>query len=203
MSTYSQLHRETFALLAHRGAGPLIDRDCINWAVKALVDGFDSPSLLILAGLDYKLTPHMEISNYFLKAVKELNLPIPDCELAFGNWHLTADFYSRQGLSLPDEATVIYQHLEVLAKQIKEGEVDPAIGLDRIYSEIIWPSRIGTGDATIPNCYKKYEEDYWEWYRFCNYVQEKPWIGPWDEPQYTKEEIMEFVINWLNSPRIY
>jgi hypothetical protein len=156
-----------------------------------------------LAGLDSELTPQAEVSDYFFKAVKELNLPIPDCELAFGNWYLIDDFYRRRGLPFIDEASVIYQHLEELVKQIKEGELDPAIGLDRIYSDIIGPSRIGLWDATVSNCYKKYEDDYWEWYRFCDYVQEKPWLGPWDEPQHTKEEIIEFAVNWLNSLRSY
>ena len=115
MSKYSQLPRGTLALLAMRARKGMDIKDYINWAVNALSDGFDSTSLAILAGLDYGVISQIEASEYFLRAVKELNLPIPDSELAWEDRSWTDALYRKLGLTLPDEATLVYQHLAELA----------------------------------------------------------------------------------------
>ena len=143
MSKYSQLPRDTLALLAMRAQKGVAVQDYVNWAVNALVDGFDSPSLAILAGLGYDITSEIEAPDYFLKTVKELALPIPDCELAIGNWYWTNSLYRKLGLSLPDEKTLLGQHLDEIAEQIKEGVIDPVVGLDRIYNEVVIVYRLG------------------------------------------------------------
>jgi hypothetical protein len=193
MSKRSQLHRDTLALLAYRAKTSFLVHEYVNWAGNALVDGFDSPSLRILAGLDYGLVAQIEAPDYFLKAVKELNLPIPDCELAFGNWDQTVSLYRKLGLILPEEASVIYQHLKELANQIREGILDPLVGLNRIYEEIT-RSWHNFGEVPKDDLYDQYSEDFREWYSLCLEVGEC-----FNESQRTKEYITEFAANWLNT----
>ena len=50
---------------------------CIKWACDALCEGYESPSLIILAGLTQPLDTH-EIRDYALKAFNELNINIPE-----------------------------------------------------------------------------------------------------------------------------
>ncbi|HSG31547.1 MAG TPA: hypothetical protein VLB82_08385 [Thermodesulfobacteriota bacterium] len=50
--------------------------DCISWAEEALHNGFDSPSLRILAGLDKPLNS-FEVNEYTTRALHELNIKIP------------------------------------------------------------------------------------------------------------------------------
>jgi hypothetical protein len=200
MSKYSQLPRDTLALLAHRAKQSLFVRDYVDWAGNALVDGFDSPSLKVLAGLDYAGTSSMEVSRYFLKAVKELNLPISDCELAYGNWYWTDVLYRQEGLALPDKVTLLFQHLDELAFQIREGALDPVIGLDRIYDEFLFPRKYGLGEfaeirETDPQ--ERIEVDTWKWDELWDYVHYDS-LGHKDpEPERKNEEIIAFAANWL------
>lgn len=53
----------------------------IEWAVGALVDGKDSPSLRILAGLDEN-SSSFEVEEYYRRARRELSLPEPTEEEA-------------------------------------------------------------------------------------------------------------------------
>ena len=50
-----------------------------EWAGEMLVQGYDSHSLRILAGLD-RFAGSFEAEDYFLRSLKELNLSIPDPE---------------------------------------------------------------------------------------------------------------------------
>ena len=50
-------------------------QDCVDWAERALVQGADSPSLLILAGLTPPLND-FEVKDYTSKALNELGLKV-------------------------------------------------------------------------------------------------------------------------------
>jgi len=55
--------------------------DCVEWAVNALMDGFESDNLSILAGLDlepYNNTDPRDRSIYFRRVIKELGFDIFD-----------------------------------------------------------------------------------------------------------------------------
>jgi hypothetical protein len=125
MTEYSGLPRGTMALVSKRVRSTPEVQDYVNWAVDALMDGLDSYSLAILAGLDIgSAVDWLEADKYFLKAVRELALPIPDDELA---------------LSLPNDEAVLRRHLNEIAQQIREGVIDPVTGIERIYREVISP----------------------------------------------------------------
>ncbi len=118
-------------------------QDYVDWAVDALVDGFDCPSLKILASLDIAgpyaiqspLDP-LEVQKYFFKVVKELALPIPE-----------------QWLNPPAsfDETMLRGYFNVLVEQIREGTIDPVVGINRIHWEIINPLH-HPGDL-MPWCY--------------------------------------------------
>lgn len=50
-------------------------RDCVEWAVAALCESLDSPTLRILAGLDGELNG-FEVRDYMEKALKELGVDL-------------------------------------------------------------------------------------------------------------------------------
>jgi hypothetical protein len=59
----------------------LLSDDYVDWAGEMLVDGCDSHSLRILAGLDRRGSA-FEAEHYFTRALKELNLNSPDPDIA-------------------------------------------------------------------------------------------------------------------------
>lgn len=65
------------AIFGRRALGQLSASDYVDWAGEMLVQGYDSHSLRILAGLD-KFASTFEAEDYFLRSIKELNLRIPD-----------------------------------------------------------------------------------------------------------------------------
>lgn len=202
MSKYSQLPRDTLALLAMRAQKGVAAQDYVNWAVNALVEGFDSPSLAVLAGLGYDTTSQIEAPDYFLRTVKELALPIPDCELAIGNWYSTDSFYRKLGLSLPDEKTLLSQHLEELAEQIKEGVIDPVAGLDRIYHEVVAVYRLGLWESDTLNFKEGWDGiDGREWDDLWSFVHYDENYNEEDEPARKSEEIITFAKVWLENPK--
>lgn len=69
------------AIFGKRALGQLSSSDYVDWAVEMLTESYDSHSLRILAGLD-KFTSTFEAEDYFLRSLKELNLNIPDSEMA-------------------------------------------------------------------------------------------------------------------------
>lgn len=137
MTKYWSLPRGTMTLVSRRVCGGIVGQDYVEWAVGALMEDFDSPSLGILATLDIGgPVSQFEAREYFLKAVRELALPIPDVELA---------------LSLPDDEAVLRQHLNELAEQISDGVIDPVTGFDRIHLEVV--DRLGHPEDLMPWCY--------------------------------------------------
>jgi hypothetical protein len=65
---------ETYKILGQRLLDEFDSIKMVEWAVDAIKMGYDSESLIILAGLDFESTEERE--NYFWKSVKELNLNI-------------------------------------------------------------------------------------------------------------------------------
>jgi hypothetical protein len=60
-------------LLVHRMAGRLTATAVVEWATHALVAGEDTPSLVVLAGLDRKLSV-FEITPWLDKTIAELQV---------------------------------------------------------------------------------------------------------------------------------
>jgi len=71
----------TPAIQARHVLGRAQTGDYIDWAVDAMVAGFDSPNLRMLAGLDRFVSP-FEAEEHFKRARRELNLPEPNREQA-------------------------------------------------------------------------------------------------------------------------
>jgi hypothetical protein len=65
------------AMFGKRALRQLSSGDYVEWAGDMLVQGYDSHSLRILAGLD-KFASTFEAEGYFLRSLKELNLSLPD-----------------------------------------------------------------------------------------------------------------------------
>jgi hypothetical protein len=90
--------------------GRLLADDLPAVAVQALENGYDSPSLRQLAGAD--ASNPQQIRSLFLKALDELNLPLPSAREA--------------GLSLARS----------IANEVLEGTVMPYEGAKRIWHEV-------------------------------------------------------------------
>lgn len=91
--------------------------DYIDWAVDALVDGFDTPHLRVLAGLDCEDTGSMwDAWAYFDRCIRELKLDIPS-----------------------DAGSLLRAYLSDLVSQIAFGEADPSKALDRIHERVVSP----------------------------------------------------------------
>ena len=71
----------TKAIFGKRAVYQLPASDYVDWAGEMLVQGHDTYSLRILAGLG-PLTNSYEVEDYFLRSAKELGLNIPDAETA-------------------------------------------------------------------------------------------------------------------------
>jgi hypothetical protein len=67
--------RDTFTLLSkHITGGAMDSQNYVDWAVLALMDGFDTQSLAILAGLDLGYSYPGERYDYFRRSIKELGI---------------------------------------------------------------------------------------------------------------------------------
>jgi hypothetical protein len=66
----------TDTLLLNHLTGTARPKEYIEWALERLSEGFDSPSLRILAGLNIRFERH-EVEPYFKKTCKELKIETP------------------------------------------------------------------------------------------------------------------------------
>ena len=69
------------AIFGKKALQQLSSRDYVDWAGEMLVQGYDSRSLRILAGLD-RFASTFEAEDYFGRAITELNLTLPDSDTA-------------------------------------------------------------------------------------------------------------------------
>jgi hypothetical protein len=103
-------------LLADWTLGHLTGDQAVDWAVKALEAGFDSPSLRILAGLDVGRQVHLfEAEQYLEKSFAELDLEIPDRDL------------------------VLWNYANEIASEIASGRLDPELGIDEMHRKVVDP----------------------------------------------------------------
>lgn len=77
------IQEETHKILGQRLLSEFDSREMVNWAVTAIELGYDSESLLILAGLDYDTTE--ERTKYFWQSIEELKVDIEREEFEFIN----------------------------------------------------------------------------------------------------------------------
>ena len=68
-------------IFAKQALGHVFTGDYVDWAVEMLVQGHDSRSLRILAGLD-RSGSTFEAENYFVRSMSELDLTPPDPDSA-------------------------------------------------------------------------------------------------------------------------
>jgi hypothetical protein len=125
-----------------------------------------------------------------------------------GNWYKTESLYRKLGLSLPDEETLLGQHLVELAEQIKEGVIDPVVGLDRIYHEIVFAYRYGLRETDTLKLDKRAGSGskkrwdaagLWAWEDYIiygNYAFRYEKL----ETDQVKQEIIAFATDWLENP---
>jgi len=134
--------RDSIALLAKKVNGSVCGQDYVDWAVQALAEGFNSPSLLILSSLDIdKNFSKWEAEKFFIKVITELSWIIPSDEV------------------------ILRTHLVTLATQIEKGDIDPEVGIERIHREVVsplghpedlrawcflWEGNSPTGNGVIP-----------------------------------------------------
>jgi len=71
----------TKAIFGKRALYQLPASDYVDWAGEMLMQGYDSYSLRILAGLQRQAST-FEAEEYFMRSAKELGLSIPDSEAA-------------------------------------------------------------------------------------------------------------------------
>src|SRR5215510_6877242 len=69
------------SIFARQAFQRLLSEDYVDWAGEMLVEGYDSHSLRILAGLDRRASA-FETEHYFARVLKELNLNPPDPDTA-------------------------------------------------------------------------------------------------------------------------
>jgi hypothetical protein len=116
MKKDQELPSSTIALLAKKTNGSVRGQDYVDWAVQALTENFDSPSLSILASLDLENDFSLwEAEKFFKKVV---------CEL---DW------------SFPDNEAILRTHLATLIIDIQNGTVDPEKWIERIHQEVVSP----------------------------------------------------------------
>jgi hypothetical protein len=127
MNEYQKWPSNTIALLAMKVNSFARGQHYVDWAVQALTEGFDSRSLAILASLDLgKDFPRWEAEAFFMKAVSELDLIIPDDE------------------------TILREHFINLVAQIQKRIIDPIIGIECIHREVVSP--LGHPSDLLPWC---------------------------------------------------
>jgi hypothetical protein len=73
------------AIFGKRFLQHVFAEDYIDWAYEMLLQDYDSPSLRILAGLN-RPSNFLEISPYFLDAIEELKIEIPEPKAAIRDY---------------------------------------------------------------------------------------------------------------------
>lgn len=97
--------KETNRILAERLLKPFDSKRLVEWAVKLLMNGNESESLIILAGLDYDSTEERE--KYFWKSIEELKI----------------DHYK-------SEIELIDKYAIIVAKDVLESKINAFDGLN-------------------------------------------------------------------------
>lgn len=110
--------RDTLLLFVREELGLAHPSEFISWATAALVAGFDSPSLRLLAGLDLSVRSEVrkeEVDKLHQQALREI------------------------GISPPSRDVLLRWHLRSLAAKICNGKLKIREGLDLIHREVVGP----------------------------------------------------------------
>ena len=102
------LQEETYKILGQRLLDEFDSKKLVEWAVNAMKLGYDSKSLIILAGLDYESTEERE--EFFWKSVEELNLNIKR-----------------------EASELINDYAKYVANAVVNMQLSPKIGLSKMY----------------------------------------------------------------------
>ena len=81
----------TYKVVAYSDLTTVNGDDCVDWAIEMLQLGYDTPSLLILAGLT-KPTNQFEVRDYLKRALEELKLDEKtgdDATLSYSSYYIT------------------------------------------------------------------------------------------------------------------
>jgi hypothetical protein len=81
----------TYKVVAYSDLTNINGDDCVDWAIEMLQSGYDTPSLLILAGLT-KPTNQFEIRDYLKNALSELKLDEKtgdDATLSYSSYYIS------------------------------------------------------------------------------------------------------------------
>ena len=103
--------RLTISILGKRALGNTSAEDYVDWAGEMLIQGYDSHTLRILAGLDRRGSV-FDTEGYFLRCLKELSIGVPETK----------------------DAVVAYAC--DIARQIVEKECTPKDGVRALYQ--VW-----------------------------------------------------------------
>ena len=106
----------TQRLMVRDAAWLASSQEYVDWAVRALSDGYDGPALRSLAGADMDCAPRaLEMGKTFRAALAEL------------------------GLAFPDEAELLRSYVGELAADIVHGRTPPRVAVERIHHEVLSP----------------------------------------------------------------
>jgi hypothetical protein len=98
------------AIFGKRALHHVFAEDYIDWAYEMLLQNYDSPSLRILAGL-HRPSNLREIGSYFLDAIEELQIEIPEPKTAI--WDYACDLAQKivdgQFTNIRDLVGTLYQ----------------------------------------------------------------------------------------------
>jgi RNase P subunit RPR2 len=97
----------TYRLLAEKNLTYFDSQKYVDWAVVLLENGFDSESLIILAGLDSYPTEEKE--KYFWESIRELNIKIEK-----------------------NDSELIEHYANFIVNQVIEDRVNPMVGLSKM-----------------------------------------------------------------------
>jgi len=109
---YMNITEETDKIMSHRLLGFFDSKEYVDWAVRLLISGYESESLLILAGMDNDSTEERE--RYFNQAIEELQI------------NTTKSRYE----------LINNYGVQYLAELVVNGEINPRVGLSAMF-EII------------------------------------------------------------------
>lgn len=101
------IQEETHEVLGQRLMDKFDSKKLVEWAVSTMQKGYDSESLVILAGLDYDSTEERE--KYFWKSIKELNLDIKS-----------------------EKTELINDYAKYVANAVLKGSISPRSGLQKM-----------------------------------------------------------------------
>ncbi len=106
----------TTRLSAQEAAGTVTARHLIDWAVQALCDGYDTPRLRRLAGMDLAGSPSVyDAIEAFRQTLAEL------------------------GVAVPEREALLRDHVRELARGVVDGTVEPEAAVDLIHREVLDP----------------------------------------------------------------